>query len=414
MDQISNNVVTLSPSLYEAGRVKIGMKGEARGEGSRQMPVKLDHFIVVGNHRDKTGNFVREDELMKKLPKDDDGKIRRIPITFLYDDMDLNFISSYSCYMGRSLMCRGDGRTARKAVVKDGKLAGWEMIPCSCPLSEFGYEGKDKCKLSGRLQFVIRGAERLGGVYTFRTTSVHSIKAIMSAIMLIKRCTGGPLAGIPLEMSVNPRQVTSPDGRQQTAYVIGLEYVGDFRLLQDSAKQILLDNAKYGISIQHIEEEAKKLMALAPTPFGQELDEDDKEEFFPEAQPVVVVAGSGFDDANGGQAANPPLIPSAPAPEAAGKPQDAPQEPAGQKPASKPRAAKKAAPEPPQAEAQAVQPAVTQQPAVQAPLKNQEQLSEEDMPTLFPEDSAPAPQAEERAPEQTPPPAVDAGDWDFN
>ena len=418
--EINNNVVNLSPTLFEAGRVKIGMKGEKRqsqGGGTWQAPVKLDHFVITKNNRDATGNFVRDEELMARLTKDADGKIRKIPIVLLYDDINLNFISSYTCYMGTSLMCRGDGHNANEAVIQQGKLVGWAGRDCTCPRSEFGYEGKDKCKLTGRLQFVVRGNERLGGVHTIRTTSVHSVRAIQSALLLFKSMTGGTLAGIPLELSVNPRQVNDPTGKAQTVYVLGLEFVGDMNRLRNETHERLLDNAKFGISIKDVEREAIRMLSSSEdsrVPFGQNLSEDDQQEYFPDevadaelvdpanAQSSPVSgsnqAGSSASDAEVSVAKSAPALPTAqaPAPAAAEVVPPAAAEPtkpttrAARKPAeTKAQAQAPAAPAAPATPAQA--PAAPSAPA-QAPAAT----------------NAPAEPAQEPAA-----PTVQANDWDF-
>lgn len=412
--EINNNVVNLSPTLFEAGRVKIGMKGEVRatrnGTGTWQAPVKLDHFVITKNVRDNSGNFARDEELMAIMPKDADGKIRKIPIVLLYDDINLNFISSYTCYMGTSLMCRGDGHNANEAVVHDGKLAGWAGRDCTCPRSEFGYEGKDKCKLTGRLQFVVRGNERLGGVHTIRTTSVHSVRAIQSALLLFKSMTGGSIAGIPLELSVNPRQVNDPTGKAQTVYVLGLEFVGDMNRLRSDTHNRMLENAKFGISIKDVEREAIRLLSSSgdsKIPFGEKLSEDDQQEFFPdeiqdaELTDPSIPQSSPVSGSNQGQSlpekAEVPATSPAPATPAA--PAAAP---ATQKPAARTtRKTEKAA------EAEIVPPAPAA-PAPPAPATPVPAAAPAAVPAAQ-EEIKPA--VNETAPEA---PVVDGGDWDFN
>ena len=290
MKKFHSNIVNLTPQLYEAGKIKIGKKGQerqAQGGGTYQQPVKLDHFVVTTGARGKDNNFVEDAQIMGSIKKDSDGKIRRIPITLLYDEIDLNFTSRYSSYVKGRLFCSGDGESACR-VQKDasGELYQKE-VPCICPRQGFGYTGGDKCKITGHLKCIIRGSDRLGGVHGFRTTGFNSVTAILSSLHLIKRITGGPLAGIPLDLVVTPKQATDPTGKAQTIYVVAVEYVGDIQLLKSSAIEILIERAKFGIDVARIEEKALELCAGAALPFGEILDEDDAGEFFPEHQNAV-------------------------------------------------------------------------------------------------------------------------------
>jgi len=324
--KLSMLVKGITPTLFEAGKVKIGRKGKERQgqNGTWQAPEKLDHFLITRTLRGQDNNFLLDEGLIAKLPKDADDKLRRIPITLLYDDMSLNFQSRYACYLGKTLFCSGDGETANEAIAdQNKKVSGYKQVPCICRRAEFGYEGRDKCKITGKLQFVIRGAERIGGVHVYRTTGRNSVVSIMSSLAMIQRITGGLLAGIPLELVVNPKQVSDPNGAQQTVYVVSIEFAGSMQTLQDSAHKILLENAKYGIQIGRIEDEARALLTAQPTPFGETLDEEDEGEFFPNAHGLtsthvetvdtdtgdILPSGSSLDDVLSSAAESAPVIP---------------------------------------------------------------------------------------------------------
>lgn len=283
--KLSMNVKGITPSLFEAGKVKIGRKGKERptqSGGTFQMPEKLDHFLITRTIRGQDNNFLLDEDLMKSLPKDADDKIRRIPITLLYDDLSLNFQSRFACYSGRTLSCSGDGENANQAIVaQDKKITGYKTVPCPCHRSEFGYKAGSPCKLTGRLQFLIRGSERIGGVHVFRTTGRNSVVAITSSLALVQRITGGFLAGIPLDLVVSPKQVVDPDGKPQTVYLVAVEYAGNVQTLQDHTHKNLLANESYRLQIQRVEDEARKLLTAQPAPFAEVLDEDDEGEFFP-------------------------------------------------------------------------------------------------------------------------------------
>lgn len=270
----------LTPSLPERGKIKIGQKGAMRKSGGGkefQPPQKLDHFVVTNMARGADGNFVRDDAIHGKLG----AKPVEIPVRLIYDDPTLNFPTRYACYQGRKLWCAGDGETARRLTV-DGKDR--ETVSCPCPRQDPAYTGADKCKMNGSLAVLIEGAPGVGGVWKFRTTSYNSIVGILSTMAFIRGVTGGPLGNIPLMLVVRPKQAADPSGQAQTIYVVSLEYRGDIDDLREKGHQIALDRATTHVSIQHIEEEARRLLLGAPdnAPLPGDDAEEVAEEFYPE------------------------------------------------------------------------------------------------------------------------------------
>lgn len=271
----------LTPSLPERGKIKIGRKGavmkSAKGN-EFQPPVKQDHFTVTTLDRAADGNFARDEAAHKRLG----DKPTRIPVRLLYDDPTLNFPTRYACYAGRTLWCSGDGDTAQR-VRGDGK--GHDTVQCTCERQDPAYKGQDKCKMNGALSVLLEGGGGIGGVWKMRTTSYNSIVGILSTMAFLRSITGGPLANIPLVLTLTPKQVTDPvQGKQQTIYVVGLEYDGDVPQLQSTGHQIALERAKTHLSITHIEEEARQLLLAAPrsAPLPGDDNDDVIEEFYPE------------------------------------------------------------------------------------------------------------------------------------
>lgn len=269
----------LSPALPERGKIKIGSKGpltKSRGGAEFQPPQKLDHFVITTIDRGADGNFVR-DAAMHKLYGD---KPTEIPVRLIYDDPALNFPTRYAAFKGRTLWCAGDGEKARR-LREDGKH---EEVQCPCPRQAPGYNGTDKCKMNGMLSVLIDGAGGVGGVWKFRTTSYNSVVGLLSSMAFIRGVTGGPLANLPLFLVVRPKQATTPEGKQQTVYIVGLEYRGDLDDLRKAGHRIALDRAKTHVSIEHIEEEAKRLLLAPPDdkPLPGDNIIDVVEEFYPE------------------------------------------------------------------------------------------------------------------------------------
>jgi hypothetical protein len=270
----------LVPSLPERGKIKIGVKGaktKSRNGNEFQMPQKLDHFVVTTLDRQEDGNFARDEAIHAVIgDRPTDIKVR-----LLYDDPSLNFPTRYAAYKGRTLFCSGDGETASR-LGDDGKSRS--NVPCTCFRQDPEYKGADKCKMNGVLSTLIDGAGGIGGVWKFRTTSYNTIVGIMSSMAFLRQITGGPLANLPLTLQVRPKQATDPEGKQQTIYVVGLEFPGDMAELQNIGHQIALDRATTHISIAHIEDEARRLLSYAPVnvPLPGDDESDVIEEFYPE------------------------------------------------------------------------------------------------------------------------------------
>jgi len=143
--------------------------------------------------------------------------------------------------------------------------------------------------MNGSLSVLIEGAGGIGGVWKFRTTSYNSIVGIMSTLGFIHQMTGGVLANIPLKLKVQPKQAAAPDGNPVTIYVVSLEFDGDLPGLQEIAHGIALGRAKMNISIEHIEDEARRMLSLAPpahVPLAGDDVDDVVEEFYPEQATV--------------------------------------------------------------------------------------------------------------------------------
>ena len=272
-------IKNLHPALTERGKIKIGMKGETRKASSGksyQLPQKLDHFLVTTLFRDDTGNFKVDKEIMDKLGE----KPTTIPIQLLYDDPNLNLQTRYAVYTGRQLWCSGDGETALR--LKQGQRAR-EGVRCICERQDPSYEGQDRCKINGTLSVIIDGVPQIGGVWKFRTTSYNTVVGLMSSLALIRRMTGGILAGIPLQLTLSPKTVTSPaDGKVQTVFVVGIEYHGTADELQAIGYDTANKNAIHAVKIETLEQEARKLLAAPADKVFASDDEDDLiDEFYP-------------------------------------------------------------------------------------------------------------------------------------
>jgi hypothetical protein len=255
-------ILNLMPGLTEIGKIKIGRKGEERTSqsGSKwRVPVKLDHFVVTTLERDKDDNFKVDDNIMKQLG----DKPHRIPIRLLFDSIEANFQSRYSCYKGKTLWCSGDGRGAFRLrdVVKLGEPTKQEII-CPCGREQPTYKGPEKCKMNGCLSCMIDGADTIGGIWKYRTTGYNSTVGIMSSLSLIRALSGGLLAGLDLDMTVQPKVGTDPDGKSVTIQVVGVVFRGNIQQLQAKTLEIARRDADFRVRLAKVETEVLKMIGV--------------------------------------------------------------------------------------------------------------------------------------------------------
>ena len=262
-------IKTFVPGLKEIGKIKIGRKGatkKSRAGNEYRPPEKFNHFEVVTLHKDDYGDFIPDAPVMGLIGSD----CKELDVSLLYNDPTLNFFTRFNQYNGGKCMCSGDGE---RAVQADGT----ELVcnPDTCPVF-----ATKKCKPNGILSVVLKDAPRLGGVYKFRTTSVNSIRSILSSLFFIQSLTGGVLADIPLKMTIAPQSV-NPVGSPtaQTIYVVNLEYPGN---MDDLHKQTIeLMTRKAGMQSKIVELETQARIAIT-APETKEDIQDAEYEFYPE------------------------------------------------------------------------------------------------------------------------------------
>lgn len=266
----------LNPGLPERGKIKIGRKGAFKqsNQGKKfQLPEKLDHFLVTTVERGEDNNFIKDNEIHTIIGENP----TEIPIRLLYDDIGMNFPSRYAKYNGKTITGKSDNVTI-EYIDKDGN---WITTPVPENFSFYeNVTSKDKWKMNGNLSVMIDGAQAVGGVWKFRTTSYNSIVGIMSSLALIKSITGGPLAGIPLLLCLRPKTVTTPDGKSMKAFVASVEFRGTVPELRERGYETLLLQKQHDHKVEHIESQVKLLLSSNAVDFG--VDEDVIEEFAPE------------------------------------------------------------------------------------------------------------------------------------
>lgn len=107
------------------GRISIGRVVEKNG---KRLPEKDDQFTITTQVQNRDGWMLHPVDT--ELRKANTGKLRTIPVRFLFADPDLNLRAEYSCFdrqTGRPV-CVGDGETCRRA-----GNASIEELPCPSP-----------------------------------------------------------------------------------------------------------------------------------------------------------------------------------------------------------------------------------------------------------------------------------------
>jgi hypothetical protein len=180
------------------GRISIGRVVEKNG---KRLPEKDDQFTITTQVQNRDGWMLHPVDA--ELRKANTGKLRTIPVRFLFADPDLNLRAEFSCFdreSGRPV-CVGNGETCRRA-----GDAGVEELPCPSPDGcTFGQGGA--CKPYGRLNVLI-GDEDEMGCFIFRTTSFNSIRTLAARLHYFAAVSGNLLACLPLELKLRGKSTT--------------------------------------------------------------------------------------------------------------------------------------------------------------------------------------------------------------
>jgi len=275
------------PSVAETGKIKLGGLGQERRSQSGtvyRQPVKYDDFAITKTYRDAAGDLVRDEELMRSLPHDPDRKLRSIPIVLHSDEIDEVFPTQYARYAGKKLHCSGDGQTAERWELVKGdngimtRTGESKQMTCPCP---FLSDGDDKrgasCKPHATLycSIAVPGLAVAGAIYTFRTTSIITIRRIIGSLLQIKKMTG-MLQGLPLCLVVQPVKT-----EKSTVYCAHIELRAKDVL---DAQRTALESAKMrGTLVGEVAELNRSYRAMLTAP-ADETDEEQEaiaDEFHP-------------------------------------------------------------------------------------------------------------------------------------
>ncbi|MEX3981485.1 phage capsid protein [Paraburkholderia sp. EG287A] len=188
--------LVISPPVV--GRIAIGRVVEKNG---KRLPEKDDQFTLTTQIWNREGWMLHP--LNESLRKANTGKLRAIPVRFLFNDPDLNLRAEYSCFdrdTGRPV-CVGNGETCRRAGDN-----GIEELPCPSP-DGCAFARGGACKPYGRLNVLIGDEDEMGS-FIFRTTSYNSIRALAARLHYLAAASNNLLACLPLELKLRGKSTT--------------------------------------------------------------------------------------------------------------------------------------------------------------------------------------------------------------
>mgnify|MGYP001773014025 CR=1 FL=1 len=184
------------------GRISIGKVIEKNG---KRLPEKDDQFTITSQVQGKDGWLLHP--LNDELRKNQEDKLRSIPVRLLFNEPELNFRADYTLFdrqSGRPL-CVGNGETCKR-VTQDGM----QSLPCpspdACPLAKGG-----ACKPYGRLNVLIGDDDPLGS-FVFRTTGFNSIRTLAARLHYFQAISGNRLACLPLELRLRGKSTRQSHG----------------------------------------------------------------------------------------------------------------------------------------------------------------------------------------------------------
>lgn len=263
------------------GRISIGRVVEKQG---KRLPEKDDQFTITTQVQQRDGWMLHP--LNETLRKATSGKLRAIPVRFLFNDPSLNLRAEYSLFdrdTGRPV-CVGNGETCRRA-----GDAGIEALPCPSPDGcAFGRAGN--CKPYGRLNVAIGDEDELGS-FIFRTTSYNSIRTLAARLHYFSAASGNLLACLHLELKLRGKSTTQ--SYRTPIYYVDLA-VRSGSTLEDALVQAKeLDAKRRAAGFDQAALDTAARLGFANGAFEDSPDERAAvaEEFYPESAPDRQDAG---------------------------------------------------------------------------------------------------------------------------
>ena len=254
------------------GRITIGKVIEKDG---KRLPQKDDQFTLTSQIQTRDGWLPHP--LDEQLRDNQQGKLRRIPIRFLFNDPDLNLRAEYALFDRNTArpLCVGDGVQCRRRL--KGEM---QTLPCPgpdvCELAQGGH-----CKPYARLNVLIGSDDPLG-TFIFRTTGFNSIRTLAARLAYFKAISNNQLACLPLELRLRGKSTRQSHGTPIYYVDITLREELDLEATLADAQQMAQDRQAVGFDQTALDAAAQQGFANGDF---EEQEEDAAaivEEFYPD------------------------------------------------------------------------------------------------------------------------------------
>ena len=249
--RIQPGIKGVEPRLCEIGKIKIG---EIEIRNGKRIPKKLNHFVITGLERDNENMLIPDTDVMSIVGE----QSKELGVYLCYDDPDLNIPTFFTHYTASRLHCYGDGVHALRWTENNERTP----VPCNIETCPFFLE--KKCRPYGKMSVILHAAQRIGGVYVFRTSSWNTIRQIKSSMAIIRTFTGGVLAGIPLTLRIVTMPVQPKDvGKMMKIQTVNLEFAGTLADLKETADVEITRRVNTKMDMRKIEELSKPQLEAA-------------------------------------------------------------------------------------------------------------------------------------------------------
>ena len=189
-------------NLPRIGKIHLGIK-----DSQKSYPKAVDYFVVK---EEKTTPKEAADAFKKVYGE----KPNKLDIIIPCENEEIFFPQWLKEYNSKQLVCRGDGEKAQR--LQENGTYG----PTLCKGTECERYKNKKCREIGNFKFMLPKVPGIG-VWQIDTSSLNSMININSAIEFIRRQTGGKISGMPLTLSLQPKEIVY-SGMKKTVYVLNL------------------------------------------------------------------------------------------------------------------------------------------------------------------------------------------------
>jgi hypothetical protein len=217
--------------LPRVGKIRLGYRDE------RGVPHAVDYFKVGEDPSTPAWAADAFHEVYGAEPHE-------LDIMFPTDDVE-DWCNPWYRMFSQSwaVVCRGNGEEAqakwdssqdgpRPEGLEGGTWANkhtqsWQprTIPCGAELCPMQAGERPQCRLSLNLFFLLPKVRGIGA-WQLDSRSIHSTRALLDSVALIRSVTGGRIRGLPLQLRLVPKEVAPPNVKKKTVHVLELSLPG--------------------------------------------------------------------------------------------------------------------------------------------------------------------------------------------